>query len=161
LDQMQFIVPSPMIRIKGLAKNGRRSMRSLENTGDRRFLVVESDPKDWKFLSDRLKAQFGTEENYKQIKKDEAAAVLWHLAQTAPKFPLVMVVDSAGKSLHGWFYVAGAPEDEVQAFFKRAVARGADKATWTRCQFVRMPGGARDNGKRQSIIYFNPQPSTI
>jgi hypothetical protein len=38
---------------------------------------------------------------------------------------------------------------------------GADPATWTRCQFVRVPNGTRDNGKRQSAIYFNPEPLEI
>ncbi len=38
-----------------------------------------------------------------------------------------------------------------------AVALGADRATWTRSQFVRMPGGTRDNGKPQTIYFFNPK----
>jgi len=37
-----------------------------------------------------------------------------------------------------------------------AVSLGADSATWTKSQFVRMPDGTRENGKRQEILYFNP-----
>jgi hypothetical protein len=37
-----------------------------------------------------------------------------------------------------------------------AVSLGADRATWTRSQFVRMPDGARGNGERQTVFFFNP-----
>jgi hypothetical protein len=47
------------------------------------------------------------------------------------------------------------PED-LKAFMDYAVSLGADKATWTRSQFVRMPDGTRDNGKRQTPYYFDP-----
>ena len=39
-----------------------------------------------------------------------------------------------------------------------AVSLGADPATWTRSQFVRMPEGRRDNGQRQTAYFFNPKP---
>jgi hypothetical protein len=38
-----------------------------------------------------------------------------------------------------------------------AVSLGADPATWLKSQFVRMPDGLRDNGKRQRVLYFNPK----
>jgi len=41
-----------------------------------------------------------------------------------------------------------------------AVSIGADPATWTRCQLVRMPDGLRrEPGKerRQTVYYFNPE----
>ena len=38
-----------------------------------------------------------------------------------------------------------------------AVSLGADRATWTRSQFVRMPDGTRDNGNRQAVYFFNPE----
>jgi hypothetical protein len=84
---------------------------------------------------------------------DEHAALLVHLAKLAP---LVLVVHSGNKSLHGWFYCEGQSEEKVVRFFQYAVSLGADQATWTRCQLVRMPDGLRDNGKRQSVIYFSP-----
>jgi hypothetical protein len=37
-----------------------------------------------------------------------------------------------------------------------AVSLGADPATWTKSQFVRMPDGIRDNGKRQTVFWLNP-----
>lgn len=135
LAVQQFIVPSPMTAEEGLKKDGGTSLRCLANTGPRRYLVIESD--------------HGT--------VDTHAAVLWHLARLAP---LVMVVHSGGKSLHGWFCCAGASEEQMLRFMRYAVMLGADPATWTRCQFVRMPEGLRripsTFGVRQSVYYFNP-----
>ena len=111
---------------------GKRSMRCLDNTGPRRFLIVEFD--DGTF--------------------DKHSALLWHLGKFAP---LVMCVHSGGKSLHGWFFVADEPEPTIEKFFRYAVSLGADPATWTRCQLVRMPDGQRENGNRQRVIYFKPK----
>jgi hypothetical protein len=85
---------------------------------------------------------------------DEQAAVLLHLAQQAP---LAVAVHSGRKSIHGWFYCAGQAEDKLHRFMEYAVSLGADRATWTRSQFVRMPDGTRDSGKRQAIYFFNPE----
>jgi hypothetical protein len=82
LSQLQFTVPSPMSAVTGQTKDGKESKHTLANTGARRFLVCEFDT--------------GT--------ADEHAALLIHLAGYAP---LVCAVYSGGKSLHGWFFVAG------------------------------------------------------
>lgn len=131
LAGLQLVVPSPMKAVSGLTQEGKESEHCLNNTGPRRFLVCEFDK--------------GT--------ADEHAALLMHLGCYAL---LVLAVHSGGKSLHGWFYVAGQPEEKVLKFFRYAVSLGADDATWTRSQFVRMPDGTRDNGKHQSVYFFNP-----
>jgi len=130
LGGLQFIVPSPMVAVKGITQEGKESAHTLNSTGPRMYLVCEFDE--------------GTQ--------DDHAGILYHLAQFAP---LVMAVHSGGKSLHGWFFVKGEPEDRVAAFFRYACRLGADKATWTRSQFVRMPEGRRDNGHHQDVFYFN------
>jgi hypothetical protein len=135
LASQQLIVPSPMFSRTGRTQTGKVSEHTLENTGDRRFLVIEQDS--------------GT--------ADEQAAILLHLAQSAP---LTLAVHSGSKSIHGWFYCQGQPEDRLLQFMRRAVTLGADRATWTRSQFVRMPGGTRDNGNRQTVYFFNPQNLT-
>jgi hypothetical protein len=38
-----------------------------------------------------------------------------------------------------------------------AVSLGADHTTWSRSQFVRLPDGTRDGGKRQVVHCFNPE----
>lgn len=130
LSGLQFIVPSPMSAVAGLTQDGKESKHTLSNTGARRFLVVEFD-------TGML---------------DEHAALLIHLTNY---MPLACVVYSGGKSLHGWFYVHGQPSVMVGKFFQYAVSLGADKATWTRSQFARMPDGRRDNGQLQTVYFFN------
>jgi hypothetical protein len=132
LAKLQFIVPSPMSAVEGVTREGKPSRHTLSNTGPRRFLICEFDT--------------GA--------PDDHAALLLNLATFAP---LVCAAHSGGKSLHGWFYVHGQPEEKVVRFFRYAVSLGADHMTWTLSQFVRMPDGSRDNGRRQTVYFFNPQ----
>ena len=133
MSALALIVPSPMSAVTGTTKDGKESKHTLANTGAQRFLICEFDT--------------GT--------PDEHAALLIHLAGYAP---LVCAVHSGNRSLHGWFYVHGQPDAKVEKFFRYAVSLGADRATWTRSQFVRMPDGTRDNGKRQTVFYTNFKP---
>jgi len=130
--ELSFIVPSPMSSVVGTTKAGQPSEHSLSNTGQRRFLVIEQD--------------CGS--------VDDQAAVILHLARSAP---LALAVHSGGKSVHAWFCCAGQDEHALRRFMESAVALGADPATWTRSQFVRMPDGLRAAGKRQSILFYNPE----
>jgi len=137
LTTKQLLVPSPMsARLGRRIKDGQLSAHTLDNTGPRRFLVVEFDK--------------GT--------IDEHAALLLHLASRAP---LVLAVHSGNKSLHGWFYCASQPDEKLRRFMGYAVSLGADHATWSRAQFVRMPDGQRDTGKRQTVFFFNPKPLEV
>src|SRR5439155_6122941 len=43
LQDLQFIVPSPMTAPLGLTQEGQLSAHTLRNTGPRRFLIVEFD----------------------------------------------------------------------------------------------------------------------
>ena len=54
-----------------------------------------------------------------------------------------MAVYSGNKSLHGWFFCQGEPEEKLNRFMRVAVNLGADTATWTKSQFVRMPDGTQ------------------
>jgi hypothetical protein len=58
--------------------------------------------------------------------------------------------------LHGWYYVFRKPEVGLRSFMDYAARLGADHATWLRSQFVRLPDGLRDNGKRQVTYYLDP-----
>jgi hypothetical protein len=132
LTDMALIVPSPMSARTGHTQDGNESEHALENTGQRRFLVIEQDSGS----------------------ADEQSAVLLHLAARAP---LALAVHSGSKSIHGWFYAAGQPEERLRVFMRYAVSLGADPATWTRSQFVRMPGGTRADGNPQVVYFFNPK----
>jgi len=133
LSRQQFIVPSSMVKWRGLTKDGKESTHCLDATGPRRFLVIEQDAGS----------------------VDDQVAVLWYLATIAP---LALVVHSGGKSVHGWFYCRGQDEEKIlRPFMRVACLLGCDYATWTRSQFVRMPDGLRANGKRQAVYYFRPE----
>src|SRR5262249_26467683 len=121
---------------------------SLSNTGERRFLVIEFD---FDFRDRNRAVRLLSDE---RDTTDLCACLLLHLAERAP---LALVVHSGGKSMHGWFYCAGRSEESLRRFMIYAVSLGADAATWTRSQFVRMPDGTRDNGKRQTLHFFNPE----
>ena len=130
MSALALIVPAPMSAVTGLTKDGKESKHTLDNTGRRRFLICEFDT--------------GT--------PDDHAALLLHLGTFAP---LVCAVHSGNKSLHGWFFVHGQPDAKIEKFFRYAVSLGADRATWTRSQFVRMPDGTRDKGERQTVFFTN------
>lgn len=124
-----LIVPSPMTAKFGLTKEGKKSEHTLSNTGARRYLVTEFDS--------------GT--------ADEQATLIKHLSAFAP---LVMVLSSGGKSLHAWWNCVGTTETQQLKFFQYAVSLGADRATWTRSQFVRLPQGRRENTHALQQVYF-------
>jgi len=102
--------------------------RSNGNIVARRFLVVESDV----------------------LKKDEVGAVFRWLMKSGLR--LVAVVDTAGKSLHGWFeFTSCEPAlDELKLILP---ALKCDPKLFTASQPVRLPGAERD-GKYQRLIYL-------
>jgi hypothetical protein len=152
LQDLQFIVPNPMAAPRGLTQQHKWSAHALSNTGPRRFLIVEFDF-DASNSGEEARLLEGLATEGRDV-KDLCAALLLHLAEKAP---LTLVVHSGQKSLHGWFYCAEVPEEKVRRFFQYAVSLGADRANWTRSQFARMPDGLRENGRRQTIYFLNPE----
>jgi hypothetical protein len=151
-EALQFIVPNPMSTLQGITRSGNTSAHSLSNTGPRRFLVIEFDFDSSRSLAEAELIAELSKEN--QDVSDLCAGLLLHLAERAP---LTLVLHSGGKSLHGWFYCAGQPEESLRRFMNYAVSMGADKMTWPKSQFVRMPDGKRENGRRQTVYFFNPR----
>ena len=152
LQDLQFIVPSPMMARQGLTREGKLSAHALSNIGPRRFLIVEFD-----FDASNSAEEAGLLEKLAaegRDVRDLCAALLLHLAEKAP---LALAVHSGGKSLHGWFYCPSVPEEQVWRFFRYAVSLGADRANWTPSQFARMPDGLRENGRRQTVYFLNPE----
>jgi hypothetical protein len=123
----------------GETKAGHWSAKNDNAVKYRRFLVTEFDQEAW----------------------DDQASIIWHLSRFGP---LVMVVNSCGKSLHAWWYCKGSDESKggkMHRFMSYAVGLGADRAGWALSQYMRIPDGTRDKGERkgerQSVIYFNPE----
>lgn len=109
--------------------------RSANNVKARRYLVVESDI----------------------LSRDEVGSIFKWL--TARGYRLRAVVDTAGKSLHGWFDFPG--EDALRHLKPELVRLGCDPAMFGASQPCRLPGGVRD-GKHQKLLYLdyeNHQPT--
>ena len=102
--------------------------RANENVISRRYLVIESDV----------------------LTKPQMGAV-FQLMRDLFQMKLYAVVDTAGKSLHGWLEM---PKQEwfnqLKAFL---IPLGCDPATFKPSQPVRMPGVKR-NDKTQSLLWF-------
>ncbi len=133
MSALALIVPSPMSAVTGTTKDGKESKHTLANTGARRFLICEFDT--------------GT--------PDEHAALLLHLGTFAP----LGMCGSFWRQITSRVVLrSGQPDAKVEKFFRYAVSLGADRATWTRSQFVRMPDGTRDKGNRQTVFFLNFKP---
>ncbi len=131
----QFIAPNPMKGSRGLTKEGKPSARCQDNVAERRYVVAEFDD-----------AAFG---------KPDQARVASALSNA---LPLVLAVDSGGKSLHCWFDCRGRDENALAAFFSAATRFGADQTRWDPCGWVRMPGGLRRKADgtcvRQKVLWL-------
>jgi len=103
--------------------------RSNANCNGTRFLVIESDT----------------------LPKDEVGAVFAYL-QRRLHYQLHCIIDTAGKSLHGWFE---APCTRILENRLKAglIAFGCDPKVFTYSQPVRVPGAWRD-GKLQKLIWL-------
>jgi hypothetical protein len=77
--------------------------------------------------------------------------------ERAPALSVGIGRSQGGKSIHSWYFCEGLTDEQLRPFMVRAVQLGADPATWTRCQLVRMPDGIRENGKRQQVHFFAPE----
>jgi hypothetical protein len=159
-----FIVPSTFLWPHCRNMPGHLGCRVKENVDKRRFLVTEFDfrkekdgkPTQYAPLIELWESQGITP-------KDAMASIIWYLRQLAK---LALVVDSGGKSLHAWWYCEGSDEQAFETregslakFFALACGLGADRAGATIVQFMRMPGGMRNNGNRQTVLFFNPEYS--
>lgn len=152
----QFIVPSPMTARYGRTQEGKPGPRTLDNTGPRQYVVVEFDfrEKDSEGVDTPAGPMLRRLGDHGMKVADLCASLHLHLRQF---WPLGMVVHSGGKSLHGWYPCATRSQQQLHEFMRYAVCLGGDPATWTRCQFVRLPGGLRRPGKvRQHIEFCDP-----
>jgi hypothetical protein len=103
--------------------------RSNDTVDVRLYLVVESDT----------------------LTKPQMGAV-FQLMRDLFRMKMYAVVDTAGKSLHGWFEMPPKKEwlEQLKAFL---VPLGCDPATFKPSQPVRIPGAKR-NERMQSLLWF-------
>jgi hypothetical protein len=135
----QFMVPNSMKRKVGLTKDGKPSKRCTDNTGPRKRIVCDFD-------LPRPSIQ------------PSLVAYLADYSGIDPEW----VLHSGNKSLQAAWNCTDWSQEDILTFEEEAVRVGADPAIMgdgRRCQFVRMPAGYRDNGKRQVIHFWNPNPT--
>jgi len=150
----QFIVPNPMKALFGTTKEGKESARAKNNVLKRRFIVIECD-----FTEEKHPEIFRELTAQSLTIPDLCATILIQLAKMAP---LVMAVNSGGKSTHGWFPVLNAPRKMQFHFFKKACEMGADPAMANPNQWTRFPLGKRGpTGALQKVEYLNLNPQLL
>jgi hypothetical protein len=141
-DWLQFIVVNPMRDREAPNYQGKLAPRCQNNTGLRRHLVAEFDSP--------------------ALSKEQQARLATKLGEFAP---LVLIVDSGGKSLHAWFRVDHLSRQDQVRFFCVACLLGADSTRWDVCGWLRMPGGLRvvDGvpAIRQRILHFEPKAARV
>ena len=138
----QFIVVNPMKDKFGINLQGNPSARCKDNVRLRRHIVAEfDDPRRSRYQQAQL------------------ATFLGRIV------PLILAVDSGGKSVHAWFRVETMSARDQARFFMVACLLGADPNRWDICGWLRMPGGLRKNGTpkttRQRILYFDPGAASV
>jgi hypothetical protein len=158
LAKYQFILPNPMLSVYGLTQEGKKSEHAKASVGRRCYLVTEFDiapyARDGKTETAWKPIITAWEQSGVSV-ADACAAAIVELAN-AKLMPLVLVVSSGGKSLHAWWRVFEKTEKQSRNFMCRAVRLGADSQVFDLNQYVRLPGGIRDNGNRQTIYYVAP-----
>ena len=143
-DSFKYLNSSTFLGKK--ATPGHLIPRTDDNVKDVRFMVLECDvePKDDNDLSLEECVAIRARFNGFVLKLSEDV-------------PLVMAVDTGGKSIHFWFH-CGAWSDKVEKVFSVACAHGADRAMRILSQKARMPNvSAAHEGRRdQKLAYWDP-----
>jgi hypothetical protein len=155
LHRLPLMVANPMLRAFGYTQEGKLSQHTKEATARPIYQPVEFDFTEYD--------DDGNETIWApSIRKwktegltvfDATAALILYLARLLPLF---LIVFSGNKSLHGWFLVQGMTSEARKGFMDEAIKLGACSSTAGKSQFVRIPGGRRQNGAEQTVFYFNP-----
>lgn len=125
----------------GLLWKAEATSRKAENVAGRRLLVVEHD-----------KATI------------EETVALIRYAKERLGWKLKMVISTGGKGIHGLFDAAGIEPMKLAADAKLLASLGADPAALNRSATripgaIRQPQDGKPGGKRQEILWLNPQLS--
>jgi len=146
-------VPNAMSKRVGVNQEGSRSVRCRDTScgcDSMRYAVAEPD-----FDADVPLVREGLDPQHLS-----ASVILNRI----PRERIVMVVDSAGKSLHAWLNIKGLSKSQRDGFFQAGCVYGVDPAGRLPEQQFRLPNGTRhlqtDGGNTtavQQVLYFNPK----
>ena len=142
LEDYKFLNPATFKNVNGVenpnSPTNNISTRCNANVKKRDWMVLEFDPD----VRKSLEAQQADSEKFSNF------------AMTMAKFaPLIMALDTGGKSIHYWFDATGISKGVHTAFFNTACIHGAVKS-----QIARMPNtpAAAEGRNAQEVIYFDP-----
>lgn len=144
LKDCAWWVPYPLTQ-RCKCRGEKISFRCAEIAGDPLMTVVEFD----------------------RFKPDNQAHLAWHLQR--PDCPLVLLVNSRGKSFHAHFWT---PTPKIREDLRRrALPLGADGALWSLSQICRLPHGIRQRPhpknpswrvpRKQFVHFFNPEQKSL
>lgn len=135
------VIPNPLSGAEAPTKDGKLSRRADSCVAAFRFAVVEFDA----------------------LPVDQQLA-FW----AAVKLPVAALIDSGGKSIHGWVRVdapnrsAWERDVEVGLFAERLVPLGVDSACRNEARLSRMPGFTRkESGRLQRLLYLAPEGKAV
>ena len=135
------VIPNPLTGEEGRTKTGEPSYRADSCIGSYRFAVVEFDG----------------------LTRDQQIA-FW----TAIKLPVAALIDSGGKSIHGWVRVdsegreAWERDVEQRLYAERLIPLGVDPTCRNEARLSRLPGHRRtETGRCQRVLYLAPEGRPI
>jgi hypothetical protein len=155
LSDLEFIVPNVPTVWRAKTQDGRWSERCAAMYSRRHYLIIEFDLRE--------KNEEGEPTVFAPLIRAWARdgisvrAASRALHQDLMRHgPYVVLIWSAGKSIHGWVATWHVAEPIAVRFFSYACRLGADPACWSKCQLVRMPNGLRSgSNKRQEVLFFD------
>jgi hypothetical protein len=154
LSRMSFIVPNPLrynqVPIDGYLERCNANIKQV------RWYVLEWDIAKYSRNGKTLTAWAPLIDEWQRAGitiRDANARLIDHIARFVKP---AIIVDTAGKSLHSWLPSLTMSDETAKDLSAYAQVLGADNCLSTISQLFRMPGGTRENGKHQSVLYFNP-----
>lgn len=140
LEDYKFLNPATFKKLEGVPNPNhpkkKVSTRCNENVKSRRWMVLEMDSKD-------------------EPAVERFTTFALSMAQFAP---LVMAIDTGGKSVHFWFDASDVKPATRRGFFNLACLHGADPRLAVKSQIARMPNtpAAGDGRGPQKVLFYDP-----
>ena len=154
----EHVIPNPLTGTAGETKDGKPSFRADSCVEKFRFAVMEFDQ-----TPEPLREPGQPVATWPR----EAQCQFW-AGVLAFKWPVAALIDSGGKSIHGWLAVdardAAEWESKIEGelFAQMLVPLGVDQACRNEARLSRMPGHYRAEKSRwQRILYLNPHAGEV
>ena len=147
IEDFKFLNPATFKNIEGVPNTKhptqKVSTRCNDNVKTRTWMVLEHDPDKSKDAKE------------KQIESERFNTFAMDMAKFAP---LVLAIDTGGKSTHFWFDATGVKLTTRRAFFNLACLHGADPRLAVKSQIARMPNtpSAAEGRGPQKVVYYDP-----